>query len=114
MAKSSPRAYLVGTEGLRDRLISELAAAGVIAIAGGGVDTTAWAAAKHLPRLVFVLGEAIPYGVTPIALRRCQHHRDRNEAINPHGPAPSGTSKLCSECREARQPRQAGGTVARG
>jgi hypothetical protein len=83
-------------------LIADLAAAGVAAVSGTGVDAAAWAAAKHRPRLVFVRGEPVPDGVTPTALRRCQNHRDRNEAMSARGPTLSGSTKLCSECRDER------------
>ena len=102
MATYSSRAYLVGSADLRDRLIAELAAAGVAAVAGGGIDAAAWAAAKDRPRLVFVRGESIPDGVAPVPIRRCHYHRDRNEAITARGPTIDGTVKLCAECREAR------------
>jgi hypothetical protein len=102
MATFSSRAYLVGTADLRDRLIAELANVGVAAVAGGDVRVAAWAGANHRPRLVFVRGEAIPNGVVPTAVRRCQYHRDRNEAMTPRGSTLDGSVKLCAECREAR------------
>lgn len=102
MATFSSRAYLVGTADLRDRLIAELAGAGVAAVAGGGVPVAAWAGANYRPRLVFVRGDAIPDGVLPTAVRRCQYHRERNEAMTPRGSTLDGSAKLCSECREER------------
>jgi hypothetical protein len=102
MATYSSRAYLVGTAGLRDRLIADLAAAGVTAVAGPGVPVDAWADAGYCPRLVFVRGESIPDGVMPTALRRCEFHRDRNEALSPRGPTMAGSAKLCSVCRDER------------
>jgi hypothetical protein len=102
MATYSSRAYLVGSSDLRDQLITELAAAGIAAVAGGDIDAARWVAAKRHPRLVFVRGETIPNGVMPITVRRCHYHRDRNEAISPRGPTLDGTTKLCSECRAAR------------
>lgn len=102
MPTYSSRAYLVGTAGLRDRLIADLAAAGVTAVAGPGVPITTWADAGYCPRLVFVRGEPIPDGVMPTALRRCQYHRDRNEAMSRRGPTLDSSPKLCTACRDER------------
>ena len=81
MAGNRSRAYLVGSVDLRDRLIAELAAVGITAVAGGGVTGTGREKSKDGPRLVFVRGEPIPYGIVLTALRRCHYHRDRNEAV---------------------------------
>jgi hypothetical protein len=102
MASYSSRAYMVGSDDLRDRLIAELAVAGIPAVAGDGVQLAAWAKADYSPRLVFVRGEPIPDGIMPRALRRCQNHRDRNEAMTMRGPTLDGNAKLCAECRDAR------------
>ena len=79
MAGNPSRAYLVGSVDLRDRLIAELAAVGITAVAGGEVTGAGREKAKDGPWLVFVRGEPVPAGVVLTALRRCHHHRDRNE-----------------------------------
>jgi hypothetical protein len=101
MTTHSSPAYLVGSAVLRDHLIADLAAAGVAAVAGGGVDLAAWAAAGHRPRLVFVRGEAVPYSLVTRDVRRCHRHRDRTEAVGNRGGTPFGVVKLCSECLAA-------------
>ncbi len=101
MSGNPSRAYLVGSVTLRDRLITELAAVGVTAVAGGGVTGVGREKAKVGPRLVFVRGEPTPEGVVLTALRRCQNHRDRNEAVGRRGPMLVGSARLCAECRDA-------------
>ena len=101
MAANLPRAYLVGSVELRDRLIAELAAIGITAVAGRGVPGAGQKRVKDGPRLVFVRGEPIPYGVVLTALRRCHHHRHRNEALTRRGPMLDGSVKLCAVCRDA-------------
>jgi hypothetical protein len=97
----SSRAYLVGSPALRDHLIAELAAAGVAAVPGPGVSLSAWAAAGHRPRLVFVRGEVVPYGLMTRDVRRCHRHRDRTESVTARGGTLPGTLKFCAECRAA-------------
>jgi len=101
MPAYSSRAYLVGSPALRDRLIADLAAAGVAAVPGPGVAEDAWAEADYRPRLVFVRGEPIPYSIATREVRRCQYHRDRNEMVTARGPTMSGSPRLCTECRAA-------------
>ena len=108
MAGNSSRGYLVGSVDLRDRLIAELAAVGITAVAGGGVAGAGREKAKDGPRLVFVRGELVPPGVVLTALRRCHHHRDRNEALTRRGPMLDGSAKLCAECRDAATAHWAG------
>ena len=50
MAGNPSRAYLVGSVDLRDRLIAELAAVGITAVAGGGVTGVGREKAKDGPR----------------------------------------------------------------
>jgi hypothetical protein len=107
MAGNPSRAYLVGSVDLRDRLIAELAAVGITAVAGGGVTGVGREKAKDGPRLVFVRGEPVPLGVVVTALRRCHNHRDRNEAVTHRGPMPDGSARLCAECRDAATARWA-------
>jgi hypothetical protein len=106
MAGKPIRGYLVGSVDLRDRLIAELAAVGITAVAGGGA-TGAGEKAKDGPRLVFFRGEPVPYGVVLTALQRCHYHRDRNEAVTRRGPTLGGSPRLCAECRDAATARWA-------
>ena len=108
MAGNASRAYLVGSVDLRDRLIAELAAVGITAVAGGGVTGVGREKVKNGPRLVFVRGEPTPDGVVLTALRRCQNHRNRNEAVGRRGPMLDGPARLCAECRDAAAVRWAG------
>jgi hypothetical protein len=101
MAGNPSRGYLVGSADLRDRLIAELAAVGIKAVAGGEVTGGGRETAKDRPRLVFIRGESVPPGVVLTALRRCHHHRDRNEAVTRRGPMLDGSARLCAECRDA-------------
>ena len=80
MSIYSSRAYLVGSPALRDRLIAELAAAGVAAAPGPDVPVAAWSEAGYRPRL----GGSRPSSV---------------EAFHPHpNPLPSREreSRYCS------------------
>jgi hypothetical protein len=101
MAGKPIRAYLVGSVALRDQLIDELAAVGITAVAGGEMTGAGWEKTKDGPRLVFVRGEPVPYGVVLTTLRRCHNHRDRNEAVTRRGPMLGGSARLCAECRDA-------------
>jgi hypothetical protein len=107
MAGNPSRGYLVGSVDLRDRLIAELAAVGITAVAGGEVTGAGREKAKDGPRLVFVRGEPIPYGVVLTALQRCHYHRDRNEAVTRRGSMLGGSVRLCAECRDAARARWA-------
>ena len=107
MAGNPLRAYLVGSVSLRDRLIAELAALGITAAAARGLTGVGRRKSKDGPRLVFVRGEPTPDGVVLTALRRCQNHRDRNEAVGRRGPMLDGSARLCAECRDAAAARWA-------
>ena len=99
--------YLVGSVSLRDRLIAELAAVGITAVAGRGLTDVGRDKAKDGSRLVFVRGESVPPGVVVTTLRRCHNHRDRNEAGGRRGPMLDGAARLCAECRDAATARWA-------
>jgi hypothetical protein len=107
MAGNPSRGYLVGSVDLRDRLIAELAAVGITAVAGGRVIGAGREKAKDGPRLVFIRGEPVPPGVVLTTLRRCHHHRDRNETISRRGPMLDLSARLCAECRDAATARWA-------
>ncbi len=107
MAGNDLRVYLAGSVVLRNRLIAELAAVGIMAVAAGGVTGVGREKAKDGPRLVFVRGEPVPLGVVVTALRRCHNHRDRNEAVGRRGPMLDGSARLCAECRDATAARWA-------
>jgi hypothetical protein len=107
MAGNPSRGYLVGSVALRDRLIAELAAVGIAAVAAGGMTDAGREKAKDGPRLVFVRGEPIPYWVVLTVLRRCHFHRDRNEAVTGRGPMLDGSARLCAESRDAASAHRA-------
>ncbi len=54
MAGNPSGAYLIGSIGVRERLIAELAAVKITAVAGGGVTGVGREKAKDGPPLVFV------------------------------------------------------------